>query len=209
MPFQIFQAYEIAKELGTRESREICMALSEALDHSCGNVQFDGTTAIFLDQSGSMGGKPMKYGSIFAAVLAKSNNADIVCFGSHSVDFNYGAESVITLAEKLDNAHLGGTSFSSPFNHIRAKKAKYDRIIILSDMQSWIDETQNAYRAYKYETSSNPFLYGFDLNGHGTMQFPENNVFTIAGFHGEILKIMETLEQDRDALINEIKATVI
>lgn len=209
MPFQIFQAYEIAKNLNTREAREVCIALSEALDLSCGNVVFDGVTAIYLDQSGSMSGNSIKYGSIFAAVLAKSNNADIVCFWSNSIDFNYAAESVISLAEKLNNAHLGGTSFSSPLFHSRDAGKKYDRIIILSDMQSWIWETQQAFASYKYTTGADPYLYGFDLNWHGTMQFPENKVFTIAWFHWEILKIMETLEQDKNALINEIKATAL
>lgn len=47
--------------------------------------------------------------------------------------------------------------------------------------------------------------YAFDHAGHGSMQFPEQNVFCMAGFSEKVFSIMKLLEQDRKALINEVK----
>jgi hypothetical protein len=37
------------------------------------------------------------------------------------------------------------------------------------------------------------------------MQFPERNVFCIAGFSDKVFDIMKLLETDKQALVNEIK----
>ncbi len=78
-------------------------------------------------------------------------------------------------------------------------------------MQAWIGSNlpTAAFRSYKSRTASNPFIYSFDLNGSGTMQFPEDKVFTLAGFHGDILEIMGLLEQDKNALINRIESITL
>lgn len=153
-----------------------------------------------------MGGQPIKIGSLFAAVLAKTNNAKIIAFGSGAQEVSYNPRSLVAdIQSQLNNAHLGGTDFRAPFN-VLAEKA--DRIIILSDMQAWIGHNlpTSAFNSYKSRTGSNPFIYSFDLNGSGTMQFPETKVFALAGFHGDILEIMGLLEQDKDALINRIES---
>lgn len=38
------------------------------------------------------------------------------------------------------------------------------------------------------------------------MQFPENNVFCLAGFSDKVFDIMWLMETDKKALYNEIKA---
>jgi hypothetical protein len=38
------------------------------------------------------------------------------------------------------------------------------------------------------------------------MQFPENNVFALAGFSDKVFDVMEMMEMDKKALFNEIKA---
>jgi len=38
------------------------------------------------------------------------------------------------------------------------------------------------------------------------MQFPENNVFALAGFSDKVFDVMKMMEMDKKALFNEIKA---
>jgi hypothetical protein len=80
-------------------------------------------------------------------------------------------------------------------------------VVILSDMQGWIgnDTPVNEFNQYKKITGANPFVYSFDLNSYGSMQFPETNVFCLAGFSEKIFDVMKMLETDKNALISSIK----
>jgi hypothetical protein len=111
-------------------------------------------------------------------------------------------DSTISIAKSI-KFHSGGTNFHSIF---QTANRKYDRIIILSDMQGWIghDTPAREYNAYKAATGANPFIYSFDLNPYGTLQFPEDRVFCLAGFSEKVFQIMGLLEKDRRALITEI-----
>lgn len=206
LPFRFTTAFEeIAKLTDGKHVRETLMALNRAVDISVNNVpKFDGETLVVLDVSGSMSGKPAQIGSLFSAVLVKSNNADFMVFadGAQYVNVN-PMDSTITIANSLRFA-AGGTNFHSIFQ--RANK-KYDRIIILSDMQGWIgrENPSSSFGEYKKATGANPVVYSFDLNGYGAMQFPENNVYCVAGFSEKTFDIMKMLETDKKALVNTIK----
>lgn len=211
MPFQ-FQtaAHEIEKIRGVK-AKEVLVALSKALDISVDNVpHFEGKTLIALDESGSMEGKPLDIGSLFSAVLYKALDADLICFAESGkyVTLN-PVDSTLTLAEKIKKQISGGTNFNAIFD---TAKEKYDRIIILSDMQAWMSRgyggeslPRSSFEAYKRRTGANPLIYSFDLQGYGTLQFPEQNVFALAGFSEKVFDIMKLLETDKKALINEIE----
>jgi 60 kDa SS-A/Ro ribonucleoprotein len=185
--------------------REVLMSLNKAVDIAVNNVpKFDGETLVVLDVSGSMEGKPAQIGSLFSAVLIKSNNADFIVFSDDARYYNVNPlDSTITIANSIRFAS-GGTNFHSIF---QTANKKYDRIIILSDMQGWIgyDTPVREFNYYKQTTGANPFIYSFDLQGYGSMQFPEINIFCLAGFSEKVFDIMKLLEQDKHALINEIK----
>lgn len=206
LPFRFTTAYEeIEKLTKGKIVRDVLVALNKAVDISVSNVpKFDGDTLVALDVSGSMSGKPSQIGSLFAAVLVKSNNADFILFDD---DARYGninpTDSTITLAKQM-RFNGGGTNFHSIF--IRAGR-KYDRIVILSDMQGWVghDTPAKEFNEYKQRTGSDPFVYSFDLNSYGSLQFPEKNVFAIAGFSEKIFDVMKLMETDKNALINTIK----
>lgn len=205
LPFRFLTAYEEISKLNEGKIvREVLMALNKAVDISVSNVpKFDGETLVVLDESGSMSGRPATIGALFSAVLVKSNNADFMTFDDSARYRNVNPmDSTITIANSI-RFRSGGTNFHSIF--LTANK-KYDRIIILSDMQGWVgyDTPAREYNAYKAATGANPFIYSFDLNSYGTMQFPENNVFSLAGFSEKIFDIMRLLEADKKALINEI-----
>lgn len=206
LPFRFTTAYEeIQKLTDGKIVRQVLMSLNKAVDISVSNVpKFDGETLVVLDESGSMAGRPAQIGALFAAVLVKSNNADLMTFSDMARYQNVNPmDSTITIAGSIKFAS-GGTNFHSIF---QTANKKYDRVIILSDMQGWMGyNTPHAeVSAYKKSTGANPFIYSFDLAGHGSMQFPEQNVFCLAGFSEKIFSIMSLMEQDKKALISEIK----
>ncbi len=209
LPFRFTTAYDEIEKLNSGKAiRDTLIALNKAVDISISNVpKFEGETLIVLDVSSSMRGKPSQIGSLFSAVLVKSNNSDFMSFDGDARYINVNPDdSTITLAKAM-RFDGGSTNFNSIFE--RANR-KYDRIIILSDMQGWVGyhTPQSAFNNYKQATGSNPFIYSFDLNSYGSMQFPEKNVFALAGFSEKIFDIMRLLETDKQALINEIKKVV-
>jgi 60 kDa SS-A/Ro ribonucleoprotein len=98
-----------------------------------------------------------------------------------------------------------GTNFPSVFNRAIPK---YDRIILLSDMQGWMSggAPTSEFAAYKRNTGADPHVYSFDLQGYGTLMFPERQVYCLAGFSDRIFGIMKTLEEDPKALISRIES---
>lgn len=209
LPFRFQTAINEIQQTSFNGTRDVLGGLVKAMDISLANVPvFEGKTLVVLDTSGSMSGKPIEIGSLFAVALYKSNNADFMAFSDDAKYFNMlSIDSCYILSMAIQRgATMGGTDFHSIF--IRADKA-YDRIIILSDMQGWIgyESPVKDFNAYCRKYNCSPFIYSFDLNGYGDMQFPENKVFCIAGFSEKIFDVMKLLEQDKNALISEIEKT--
>ena len=102
-----------------------------------------------------------------------------------------------------------GTNFHAIFE--KATK-RYERIVIFSDMQGWApsaygyNDIAKAQMDYKCRTGANPFIYSFDLSGYGSLQFPEDKVFALAGFSEKTFDLFKLLEADRQALVNAIEA---
>lgn len=223
LPFRFITAYEEVEKIGsTPDIRKVLVAIEKALDISCSNVPvFDGNTLVVLDVSGSMsmssiygrvntwGGRtPAMIGALFAAILLKSNCCDFMTFDGNAryVDYN-PTNGIITMARNI-RCPGGATNFNAPF--LEANKA-YDRIIILSDMQGWVgyNSPVNAYKQYCSLFKCKPKIYSFDLQGYGTLEFPQKDVYCLAGFSDKIFDMMKLLEQDREVLLNKIKQVKI
>ena len=207
LPFRFSTAYEEISKLGSsKEVRDVLVAINQALDISVCNVpKFDGETLVVMDVSGSMSGKPSEIASLFGAILAKVNNCDVMTFSTSAQYKQYNPmDSVLTIRSSFRYSG-GGTNFKAIFE--KANK-KYDRVIILSDMQGWMGYTTPAteFAQYKKKYNANPFVYSWDLAGYSTLQFPEQNVFALAGFSDKVFDIMKMMELDKKALYNEIKA---
>lgn len=210
MPFQFETAFqEIEQFNDVKLVREVLAGINKALDISVSNVpKFDGETLIVLDTSQSMTqgeGKPAKTGRLFAAILVKANNADFMTFDNYARYQSLNPlDSTITISKSI-RFMGGGTNF---INIFEVANKKYDRIVILSDMQAWIGShtPRVAYNCYRTRTGAEPLIYSFDLAGHGSMQFPERNVYALAGFSDKVFDVMKALEIDPKALVNTIKA---
>lgn len=220
-------------EVGTSNSfsgdteliRKVVIGLNKAVDISLGNVPvFEGRTLVALDESGSMRGNylgsmkgnylrstgiapgaPFAIGALFAAMLVKTNNADLLTF-SNDARFQMvnPLDSTITIANSI-TFNNGGTNFHSIFE--RTSKP-YDRIIILSDMQGWVgyNAPTISLERYRSRVGANPHIYSFDLTGSGTLQFPERRVFALAGLSEKTFDVIKLLEQDKNALVKKIES---
>lgn len=208
LPFRFFTAIKEIESLP--DSRKIIIGLGKAAEISLNNVpEFPGKTLIAVDVSGSMRGRPEEIARMFGSILYKRNDADLLTFEDYSRFYSLNPlDNLLSLMKQID-FFGGGTNFHSIFDSL---KKKYDRIIILSDMQAWMDNGYSSsnpissFNDYKKRTGANPLIYSFDLQGYGTLQFPERNIYCLAGFSDKIFDIMKLLEQDKNALINKIEA---
>lgn len=210
LPFRFLTAIDEIEKMDQSKSTEIravMVAINTAIDICLSNVpKFDGKTLVVLDVSSSMlSARVDKTAALFAAALVKSNNCDFMEF---AVDASYRTimplDSTMTIANKM-RFQGGGTNFPAIFE--RAATA-YDRVIILSDMQGWIQRGYSpagTFESYKRSFNCNPFVYSFDLAGYGTVQYPESKLFLMAGFSEKTFDVMKMLEADKNAMINEVE----
>ena len=219
LPFRFLTAMVELKKVTGR--RDVYSALDRALELSVDNCPvFPGRTAILVDISGSMSCacstlsnvQVTTVAGIFAAALYKKNDSDIILFGSNAIKLTSvnPNDSIATIAKAC--SHIGGgTNMGAAFE---ALNESYDRIIILSDMQSWMEtrsywnptSTKDLFNKYAKKYNPEVRLYSFDLAGNGTLQFPERNVFTIAGLSEHTFEIMGKMEEDKSYLVHEIEA---
>ena len=209
MPFRFTTALEALQVANLPNAGVVMAALSAAVDVSLDNVpRFAGRTLVALDGSGSMMGRPIKIGALFAATLAKANaGADVMLFSDEAqyVSLNR-RDSTLTVAGQLERGcKAAGTNFHAVF---QAASQRYDRVVILSDMQAWMGGTVPTASLAKYRAtfSADPKVYSFDLAGLGTLQFPERNVFCLAGFSDKTMETLSLLDHDPLALVRQIEA---
>lgn len=210
LPFRYITAAKEIEKLSGLGAKRVLVALNDALDKSCANVpKFDGQTLVAVDRSGSMGGDPEERASLFAAILAKSNLADVILWSDGAAYLSINpSDSVISIARQIvtGQSHGGGTNIMAPFQEAREV---YDRIVILTDEQSWMhthwgNTAPQALGEYRQRTGANPFVYSWDLAGYGSLQFPENQVACLAGWSEKVFDIMKLAETDKKALIKTI-----
>jgi len=205
-PFQFVSALEVLEKGNLPNAAQVLDALNRAVDLALANVpKFAGRTLVALDTSGSMNGRPRTIGSLFATVLVKAGGADLLVFSDDAqyVSLNV-RDSTLSLAKSIPFASAG-TNFNAIFT--RANRA-YDRIIVLSDMQGWIGGGAPVKSLAEYEKrhDAQPRIFSFDLKGYGTLQFPQDRVYCLAGWSERVFDIMHKLDRDPAALVREVEA---
>ena len=210
LPFRFRSALDAleASDVPRHRRQKLVRALNKAANLSLINVpRFGGRTLIAMDCSGSMIGKPMKVGSLFAAVLYRANDADLMLFSGDARYINLNADDgVLSIAQRIEEkAEWSGTNFHAVFQ--RANQA-YDRVVILSDMQAWMGHwtPKVAFQRFAQKVGKRPRVYSFDLAGYGTLQFPEKEVYALAGISDKTMETMKFLEEDKQALLREIES---
>lgn len=207
LPFRFTTAYD-----NVSGNRQLSNAISEAMDIAVDNCPlFTGKTLIAVDSSGSMSGDPINKASIFAATLYKKHpNADLILYDTQVKELTLGDRMpVIDLAKIIkDNTMGGGTETSLVFKYAM-QKGIYDRIIILSDNESWNESyyresVQEWYNNYKVHTSCDPSVFAIDIAGYGTKDITSPKVKHLCGWSDRLLDFIREYEKG-DGLIKYIE----
>jgi 60 kDa SS-A/Ro ribonucleoprotein len=204
LPFRFVTAYD-----NVSGNRKVTDAISIAMDYAVDNTpELNGKTLIATDCSGSMSGRPMEVASIFGATLAKANtNADLILYDTDVYEFTFSSRMpVIDLAKKVQSeARGGGTNTSLVFAYAEDKKKKYDRIIVISDNESWQDSyhswygsgggTQAQYNQYRKNMGIDPFVYAIDVQGYGTKDLSNPKCIHLTGWSDKLLDFIGVYEK--------------
>jgi len=200
LPFRFITAYK-----NVVGSRKLTDAISMAMDLSVSNTpELKGKTLIAVDTSGSMAGDPIEKASIFAATLAKSsNNYDVVLYDTDLKELRIsGRTPVVDIAFNIEeNALGGGTNTGVVFDWAVQKNKIYDRIIIISDNESWNGNAQFSYTLYK--KIADPYVYAVDIQGYGTTDISGGRVKHFNGWSNRLLDFIGAIE--KESIVNYIE----
>jgi polyhydroxyalkanoate synthesis regulator phasin len=228
-PMELDVAAEVlvAEGVGSTQSRtKILKALETAFELSIPNMSevFHGETAVVFDTSGSMQGgwgsgvsipmgkdrvkinsTPAQKSALIASMFVKGVGADVYHFASTCERISYNPMDTFNTIKKTFMAQNGkvghGTSFDSIVDTLRKSKKRYNRVIVISDMQG--------HDSFKHSTlDGNPYIYSIDMCGYGTtMANPKNpKVFALYGYSAEMVRVATQMEIDPKTLIKEIEA---
>jgi len=117
---------------------------------------------------------------------------------------------VIDMIDKIKHqAQSGGTNTSLVFGYAEKTGVKYDRIIILSDQESWKEgwgggSPKKAYELYRKNTGNDPYVYAIDIEGYGSHDIVGGKVFHLTGWSDRLFDFMAKVEEG-ESLIDYIK----
>ena len=155
LPYQLLTAYQATSNQMPSEIRE---ALQDAMETAVQNVPaIRGKVVVCPDVSGSMHSSVTGHrGSatsktrcidiaalVSAAMLRTNPQARVIPFEQITVNVQLNPrDSIMTNAEKLANIGGGGTACSAPLAMLNREKADVDLVVIVSDNESWADDSQ-------------------------------------------------------------------
>lgn len=207
-PYQIYSAYKNMEIKNTL----VIAALEKAFHISLDNMpQLTGDTLIILDVSGSMTNHISRnsnitireIGAVYAVCIAlTSKNSEIIKFATTAQHYNFNKlDNVFEQIAALDYASRCGygTNVGSAYQLI---DRKYDRIMLISDMQIMVDawyDGISSYERYCNKYGNTP-IYSFDLgNYHTQLDNPRNpNVHLCTSLSEKTLKLISLLEDGQN-----------
>lgn len=202
LPFRFTTAYSVVTG-----NRKLTDAISYAMDEAVSNTpELPGKTLIAIDSSGSMSGEAIEKASLFGATLAKANSSsDVILYDTQLKELQISSRiPVIDIAKRIeDEAMGGGTETSLVFQYAIQRNKVYDRIIIISDNESWNEySVQAIYNQYK--KIADPFVYAINIQGYGTKDLTGGRVFHLTGWSNRLLDFVGQIEKG-DSLIKYIE----
>lgn len=225
LPFRFFMAHLMLEEHFQYQSggnalklQSMLEAIENAATLAADNVPLlPGVTAIFADNSGSMG-KPVSEKSkmscanaanILCGIAARRcEKAIVAAFASAVAPVPVTRNStVIDTAYKVQHANTNGMSTNAYLipQFLEENGYKPDRVIVLSDMQCW-DSTGYGYSLcdnwkHLQKFAPNCWLHSVHLNGYGDTPVQEGEKVNLVGSFSE--KIFNTFLETEGILTKE------
>lgn len=208
-PFRFYSAYNAAP------SQRWGYALDKALTACMSNLpEFKGKTLILVDTSGSMSGTrysengTVRYvdsAALFGVALALRNpGADLRGFATG--EFDHQVRKGGSVLKEMDRftARIGevghGTDIAGAVSRSFQRKS-YDRVVILTDMQTFGGGYWGGYRNVGDSAPANVPMYGFNLAGYKStaIESGTSNRHEMGGVTDSTFKMIPLLEAGRNA----------
>jgi hypothetical protein len=210
-PLELLVAYE---QVMTRtQCQEIVSALSDAIElcfklPTIEQSKLEGNTCVMLDISGSMSGIPMQIAGLYAAILLKLGNAQLIRYDHEAFKMMVNINDSVFSIQKQISAARGSTYISEAFRLI--EKTKYDRIVVITDQQDFgTDKMQGNTCFNSWKSVNNPLAHVFsvDVAGYGK-SILNNNITFVHTFSGFDRNVVNQITNNRTDLVQIINETI-
>ncbi|MFD2611283.1 TROVE domain-containing protein [Paenibacillus gansuensis] len=184
-------------------------ALREAVELTFGNLpELGENTAIFLDISGSMEGRYLEIGAVFALALYKKTQGNSLfwLFDDDVLDAMPSRyDSILTQAARIHTR--GGTDTGAPVRELTRLRRKVDQIIIITD------EQQNAGSPFyeelsRYRAKVNPEVKAFIVDiapyRHAMVPSRDTRTFYIYGWSDTVLSYIAQTVQGYGTMMEKV-----
>lgn len=229
LPFRYYSAYLSTVDLGFDRERWVIKALEDAAKVSFDNIpHLDGTTMIACDTSGSMTFgisnhsqiRHIDIGLLLGSALDKFvDRGYFSVFGEDMEVVNITGTDILssTVKARRMSGRVGhSTNGWKVIRWLRDEKKYVDRIMVFTDCQLWDSTTgfvpssntiREEFNKYKEEINSDAKIYLFDLNGYGTVSFPQNDNSSvmIAGWNSNIFDFIQINESGYNTQVEYIE----
>lgn len=189
-PYRFVAAYRAAPSLRWGH------ALEKALEVAVGNVPaFSGRTLVLVDTSASMTGRPVEAAAVLGVTMAKRGNAVDLHGFADGVFAHPVRRSAAVLAEvERFTARIGEVGHGTRIGEaLRATYRGHDRVVIVSDMQTFPDSGPPAPMRVP--------VYGFNLAGYRAtvLRAGTDNRHEFGGLNDATFTMLDLLESRRSA----------
>ncbi|MBS1735371.1 MAG: TROVE domain-containing protein [Bacteroidetes bacterium] len=216
-PHQIDLALEIMlAEFGASKAMPFIKALNKAYELAIPNLTElfpNGKTAVVFDSSGSMSTfiklanknegseASIAKAALIASTLAKGIGADVYHFADTTAQIKFNPLDTVNTLKNQFLSKQGSVGYGTSFNSImKTLGDKYDRIFVISDMQSG-DTPFSKTRAH---------IYSINIAGYGTTSIkPNNKVYQLFGYSADIYELVKKVEISPLEIIKAIEAIEI
>ena len=189
---EFFEKPREVERFSTATPQTILDALAHAYATSFKNLpEINGATVAIVDVSGSMEGKYMEIAATLGlGLLAKcTEKRGIICFSSELYPVQI-APNPLDVVENIINLPHGGTNLSLPIQYLTQNEVKADNIVVLSDMEEWMDEGfMESLRRYRSRVNGKAKAFLINVSPYRDYPTPsdEPEVYPIAGWSENII----------------------
>lgn len=208
LPFRFYDAFKSLSKLNIDEFYILYIrkTLVKAMTLSSENLNLKGKTALLLDESGSMDGRPFDYGKTLCASLMNENTLIYLWADDCRLVDNTDPYSFISNVE----CHGGGTYIEAPLKKLIEKQTFVDNIIVFTDMQLYSSNYNRTIENYisKYrKINPNVKIVFWNLQPYGRetpVRFTKD-VLEVCSCSDYIVSILSEIMQDKDYFIKLIE----
>ena len=211
LPFRFIDAFDKINhglEIDEFLKQKLKKALVVALTYSKDTLNLKGTTAILLDESGSMQGRPFTYGKALAASLLGEDTI-LYTWANYAQLKNFS--NAYDLVNMLDCGG-GGTDVNAPLEKLIKTNTKVDNIIIFTDMEMYDlghykqTFTQKVAEYKKINPDVKIIFWNLQPYGDATPVRFGKNLVEVSSCSDYIVSILGNMLEDPNYLIKEIES---